>query len=83
MTNGEAINELIEMFNYINGNIEIRRKQYEALNIAIELLRKEALWEESPPYLPNTERRDCLNCGRDCTGRNGVGGKFCDKWKHK
>lgn len=38
MTREEAINELIEMCNYINGNIEIRRKQYEALNIAIEAL---------------------------------------------
>ena len=40
MTREEANNELIEMYNYINGNIEIRRKQYEALNMAIEALKQ-------------------------------------------
>ncbi len=40
MTREEANNELIEMCNYINGNIEIRRKQYEALNMAIEALKQ-------------------------------------------
>lgn len=40
MTREEANKELIEMCNYINGNIEIRRKQYEALNIAIEALKQ-------------------------------------------
>lgn len=40
MTREEAIKELVEMCNYINGNIEIRRKQYEALNLAIEALKQ-------------------------------------------
>jgi hypothetical protein len=82
MTNEEAINELIGMYDCINDNIEIRRKQYEALNMAIELIRKEALWEEAPPHLPTSERRDCLNCMRSCTGRS-FGGKACDKCEHK
>lgn len=40
MTREEAINELIEMCKYINGNIEIRSKQYKALNMAIEALKQ-------------------------------------------
>ena len=40
MTREEAINELIEMCNYINGSIEIRSKQYKALNMAIEALKQ-------------------------------------------
>lgn len=41
MTRKEAISELIEMCNYINCNIEIRSKQYNALNMAIEALKRE------------------------------------------
>lgn len=40
MTREEVINELIEMCNYVNGNIEIRSKQYEALNMAIKALKQ-------------------------------------------
>lgn len=40
MKREEAIKELIEMCNYINGNIEIRSKQYKALNIAIKALKQ-------------------------------------------
>lgn len=82
MTNREASKKL----SFIEDNASnyyLSAEDKEALSMAIKLLDREAMWEESPPYLPNTERRDCLNCGRDCTGRNGVGGKSCDKWKHK
>ena len=79
MTNGEAIKRLrhiIALYEYRTDEDD------DAIEMAIKLLDREAMWEEAQPYLPNTERRDCLNCGRDCTGRI-FGGKSCDKWEHK
>lgn len=40
MTREEAIKELVEMCDFINDNVEIRRKRYKALNMAIEALSK-------------------------------------------
>lgn len=40
MTREEASDELIEMHDYINGNVEKRSKQYKALNMAIEALKQ-------------------------------------------
>ena len=81
MTNREASKKL----SFIEDNASnyyLSDEDKEALSMAIKLLNREAMWEESPPYLPNTERRDCLNCGRDCTGHR-FGGTSCDKWEHK
>ena len=82
MTNGEASRRLSFIRDNV-GHIYLISEDEEALSMAIKLLDREAMWEEAQPYLPNTVRRDCLNCGRDCTGRSGAGGKFCDKWVHK
>lgn len=82
MTNGEASRRLSFIRDNV-GHFYLTSEDEEALSMAIKLLNREAMWEESPPYLPNTERRDCLNCGRDCTGRARPGGKSCNKWEHE
>lgn len=65
MTREEAINELIEMCKYINGNIEIRSKQYKALNMAIEALkqpeRKRGKWKQQTEPLGAYEV-ECAVC---------------------
>ena len=58
MTNREASKKL----SFIEDNASnyyLSDEDKEALSMAIKLLNREAMWEESPPYLPNTERRDC------------------------
>ena len=74
MTNREAS----KILNFLPNN---KPWEVEALAMAIKLLDREAMWEEAPPYLPNTERRDCLNCVGDCAGHRF--GNVCDRWRHK
>ena len=40
MTREEAIQELTEICDLIDGNVEVRAKRYEALNMAIEALKQ-------------------------------------------
>lgn len=74
MTREEAINELIEMYDYINGNIEIRSKQYKALNIAIEALKQK---DEIGEWHFNSDPR----CGdfvcSECLERSIVCSEYC------
>lgn len=49
MTREEAVDELIGMCDYINGDVAKRTRQYEALNMAIKTLRQ-------------PETVECQNC---------------------
>ena len=40
MTREEAVQELTEICDLIDGNVEVRAKRYEALNMAIEALKQ-------------------------------------------
>ena len=58
MTKEEAIQELAEMFDLIDGNVEVRAKKYKALNMAIEALRQPE--QKKGRWISNGTV--CLNC---------------------
>ena len=69
MTRDEAVDKLIEMCDYICGDVAKRTKQYEALHLAIEALKQPEVVEcrNCRYYVDECMCADMPICGDDAT----------------